>query len=744
MPSDERYGHGARPLSRPRRGGEAETGGPDAPGAAFDPEMLSARGRPTRRRGRTAPLAPYPDRPENFDDADRGDAGGRGEPGRRDDAGRRPGADRHPADRRPGEDRRFGDGGHRVADPLGEAGEPDAADRRAARGRPDGRGRDRDRGSAADRSQPSGRARERGRGTSRDAGRPAAGDLATQHFRRSDWDGAPRDGRGGARPRENADAHSDGRVGADQTMVMPPVRPKPPEAGPGPALRDNPGRRDDGSRAAATGRSSRDRGAVTDRPGRDRDRADRDRADRDRADRDRADRDRAGRDRTGEAGGAGRGARGHAAVASSGSVTGILPMAGDERDHGGRGRVAGAAGGGNRPGDDRSVTHRATDWIIEHWGAKPGRHPYLPVALVVFAVLLALVAWMLGPAQHEDADLAANSAPVQAPIPSPAVASQVPVTAPAPGPQNQQPMAAPPSARVERAATSGLFPSGVAAHTMAEANAWAEFRGTPVDVVVTYTDRDSWDAIVNPWMGRVFSSFPGDLVISVPMFPDEGPQKGNLVSCAEGDYNARWRQFGRWLVSQGRGDSFVRLGWEFNGGWFAWKASANPTAYKQCFQNASSSIKETSPEVRIDWTINAHGPDYDAFSVYPGNQYVDVIGIDSYDQYPPSPTSREFGEQCNADQGLCQVINFARQNGKLFSVPEWSVVSQQNTQAGMRGAAGGDNPVYIQEMYNVFRRNANILAYEAYFNDDIVGNVRSTLVNPNRHPASSALYQRLW
>ncbi len=711
--------------------------------------MLSTRGRPTRRRGRTAPLAPYPDRPESFDDAGRGEAGdgvgrgsqvgaadrrrqplrrggtdGRGESGRRDGADRRPGTDRHP-----GEDRRSGGSGRRAANPPGEAARPDAADRRAPRGRPDGS--DRDRGPAVDRSQPVGRARERGRGTSRDTDLPAVGDLATQRFHRGDWDAASRDGRNAAGPREGADARGDGGVGADQTMVMPPVRPKPSGAGLGPGLRDSPGRREGGSRAAATGRADRDRGAVTERADRDRGRADRDRADRDRA---------------AEAGGAGRGARDRAAVASSGSVTGILPVAGDERDHGERERAVGAAGGRNRPGDGRSVTHRATDWIIEHWGAKPGWHPYLPVALVVFAVLLALVAWMLGPAQHEDANLAANSAPVQAPTPSPAAVSQVPATAPAPGPQNQQPMAAPPVARVERAATSGLFPSGVAAHTTAEANAWAEFRGTPVDVVVTYTGRDSWDEIVNPWMGRVFSSFPGDLVISVPLFPAPavGPPLGNLVDCAAGDYDNRWRQFGRWLVNQGRGDSFVRLGWEFNGGWFAWRASANPTAYKQCFQNASSSIKETSPEVRIDWNLNAHGPDYDAFNVYPGDQYVDVIGIDSYDQYPPSRTSSEFSEQCNATDGLCQVISFARRHNKLFSVPEWAVVSQQNTQAGMRGAAGGDNPVYIQEMYNVFRRNADILAYEAYFSDDVAGNVRSTLVNPNRHPRSSALYQRLW
>nr|MDT0667036.1 glycosyl hydrolase [Micromonospora sp. DSM 115978] len=133
-----------------------------------------------------------------------------------------------------------------------------------------------------------------------------------------------------------------------------------------------------------------------------------------------------------------------------------------------------------------------------------------------------------------------------------------------------------------------------------------------------------------------------------------------------------------------------------------------------------------------------------AFELYPGDEYVDVIGIDSYDHYPPSPTIESFVRQCNGPEGLCRVIAFARSRNKLFSVPEWGVVGIQGTRAGAAGQAGGDNPVYIREMHRIFTANADILAYEAYFNDDSPGNVHSSLNHPVRHPQSSAVYQQLW
>ena len=392
------------------------------------------------------------------------------------------------------------------------------------------------------------------------------------------------------------------------------------------------------------------------------------------------------------------------------------------------------------------------DLLFENWpGAK---RALLPAVVLLLVATLTVTVWQLAPADDGGpGHLAVSGGGPSAGGIDAGAGPAARSAAPGPGRAVPGRTPAPPPARaggkqVEPADTDGPFPSGVAAGTSAEARAWAEYRGRAVDVVVTYSDRSSWRTIVNPWMGSDpahFSDFPGDWVVSQPLFPDSGPEKGNLADCAAGAYDTRWKKFGRWLVARGRGDSFVRLGWEFNGTWFAW-AATNTAQWIKCFRNASSSIKAESPAVRIDWTMNAHGSSTSAgaFALYPGDAYVDVVGIDSYDMYPPSPDEDAFDRQCYGEDGLCQAVAFARQHGKLFSVPEWGVVGQHGTRAGAAGEAGGDNPVYIAQMYQVFMRNADILAYEAYFNDNRPGNVHSALANPDLHPRASAVYKQLW
>jgi hypothetical protein len=55
-------------------------------------------------------------------------------------------------------------------------------------------------------------------------------------------------------------------------------------------------------------------------------------------------------------------------------------------------------------------------------------------------------------------------------------------------------------------------------------------------------------------------------------------------------------------------------------------------------------------------------------------------------------------------------------------VPEWGVSNR--TPHG-----GGDNPYFISKMFDLFKANADILEYEAYFNDAAPDNVRSELYN---------------
>ena len=79
------------------------------------------------------------------------------------------------------------------------------------------------------------------------------------------------------------------------------------------------------------------------------------------------------------------------------------------------------------------------------------------------------------------------------------------------------------------------------------------------------------------------------LILSVPLLPGPwdltGPKEGprakqpvSLKAGAHGDYNAHFKALAENLVRYGLGDSVVRLGWEFNGGWYAWRAGGDPAS----------------------------------------------------------------------------------------------------------------------------------------------------------------------
>jgi len=275
--------------------------------------------------------------------------------------------------------------------------------------------------------------------------------------------------------------------------------------------------------------------------------------------------------------------------------------------------------------------------------------------------------------------------------------------------------------------------SGLNAGTQAQANAWTSFRGTPVNVVLTFSDRSSWSTMTHPWVGSNFASFRGTWVISQPFFPTG---QGSISACASGAYTSRWKEFGGWLVSQGRGNSIVRLAWEFNGDWFPWSTRNDPSHWVSCWRQVVNAVRSTSPTTRFDWAMNAHSGG--AYDFYPGDAYVDIVGIDAYDMWPPSTDEASWDKQCNDPTGLCGVIAYARSHGKKFSVPEWAVVSKPG------GHGGGDNPFYIQKMYDTFSANADVLSYQSYFNDPSSGNVQSSLVSPVQNPNAAALYARLF
>lgn len=282
-----------------------------------------------------------------------------------------------------------------------------------------------------------------------------------------------------------------------------------------------------------------------------------------------------------------------------------------------------------------------------------------------------------------------------------------------------------------------------------DVDAFCANRGSPCDLSQVFVSRDSWQNMVEPsWTEQNFAGWPGRLVISVPPFP-ETPDT-SLQTCATGAYDAHWRRFGQTLNETGRQNSIIRIAWEANGNWYKWSGS-DPTAYVNCWRHVADAIRSTaSPDPLLDWSINAHysqnPASHNPLDLYPGDAYVDIIGIDAYDHYPPSRTQAEFDQQANQTGGITWLYNFARQHGKLFGVGEWGVVS------GNDDNGAGDNPNYIQFMWDWMRERADKgFYYENYFNTCEPPNVGSNLFRPGdpthcvfQNPQAAVRYSQLW
>ncbi|MEK0086009.1 hypothetical protein U1T56_22870, partial [Geminicoccaceae bacterium SYSU G07066] len=94
--------------------------------------------------------------------------------------------------------------------------------------------------------------------------------------------------------------------------------------------------------------------------------------------------------------------------------------------------------------------------------------------------------------------------------------------------------------------------------------------------------------------------------------------------------------------------------------------------------------------------------------------------------------------------GLGAWLAWAKAKGKRFSVPEWGVSDHY---PGMPCADNGfDNPFFIEKMYQFFRANAAVMAYESYFNGggSIIPPGVHKIYPPANNPAAAARYQQLW
>lgn len=248
--------------------------------------------------------------------------------------------------------------------------------------------------------------------------------------------------------------------------------------------------------------------------------------------------------------------------------------------------------------------------------------------------------------------------------------------------------------------------------------------GRSVDILSMAPERGSWASILGEgdsgwWYkrradgGRVPDDFRGVLEVAVPMWP----QDGNLTAAASGEYDANWAALGK-LMQEHYPGSTARIGWEFNIGWYYGAAPATAEQWKTAWQKASVALKSTCPTCLTAWVPNKGkmGELPDPTAVWPGDEYVDLVGIDAYDWWP-GYTAETWPEHRDGEQGWQYWIDFARQHGKRFTLPEFGV-------APGNSSGGGDNPFYINTVLDYLYQNRDVVYSVIYFDepDDYIRN----------------------
>ena len=262
-----------------------------------------------------------------------------------------------------------------------------------------------------------------------------------------------------------------------------------------------------------------------------------------------------------------------------------------------------------------------------------------------------------------------------------------------------------------RPAASGLpWASGVFSHDAQRTRDFEASRGREVEVLAVFPTRDSWDALFDTWWmseSAVPPGFRGTLNVGLPLFPSDG----SMEEAASGAYDEHWRHMGE-LIASRYPDAWVRPGWEFNIPNWPWSANPdNAAQFVEAFRRASTGLRQGGSGLRIVWNPNEGrgGSLPDAAVAYPGDEYVDAIGIDAYDWYP-AYRGGGWQEHRTKDQGWDHWGDFARSRGKLFAVPEWGVMTGSS-------ASGGDNPEYVTAVLGWMAENADIMAFETYFEE---------------------------
>jgi glycosyl hydrolase family 26 len=261
------------------------------------------------------------------------------------------------------------------------------------------------------------------------------------------------------------------------------------------------------------------------------------------------------------------------------------------------------------------------------------------------------------------------------------------------------------------------------AHSISILQQFDALVGRDVNCVMVFNNASpDWAGWEKPWFTRnplpdnnwtAWATAAGtnrQLIISQNLFPASENNLDWRTAGARGDYEPHAVALARNLVAAGLGNSVIRLSHEANGDWGPDNIGTTQTQFdqwKQFWRNTVIAMRSVpGANFSFDWCINAGYRPIPLSDFYPGNDVVDIVGIDAYDSGVPAGEPR-WSTIYNRTDGIGDVVAFARAHGKPLSIPEWGVAPATTM------LSGGDDPAYVDGIASVVRNNP--VAYQSYF-----------------------------
>ena len=175
-------------------------------------------------------------------------------------------------------------------------------------------------------------------------------------------------------------------------------------------------------------------------------------------------------------------------------------------------------------------------------------------------------------------------------------------------------------------------------------------------------------------------------------------------------------------------NTILRIGWEFNGGWYTSRGSDDPKAWAAYFAQIVKTMRGVpgTQKLLFCWNPTVGSLQFPAVQAWPGDEFVDIVGIDVYDQswaketypLPKDATEEEIltrqkrawnNWNYNGNDGMVFWSKFAASHKKPLAICEWGLCNRKDGHGGM------DDPYFVEQMYQFIMDPKNNVMFHCYF-----------------------------